>query len=535
MLIDKVTIGEILDRNANEFPDEDALAFVDQNKWPIRYTWYQLKLACNRIAKGLMALGIEKGDHIAILATNHPEWVVLQLACAKIGAVLVAINPACKTSELQYLLEQSDSKAVVLISKFKTSDYISMLNKIYQSLNKLKDIIVIGYEYSTANFHYYLWAEIERMGKQISTKRLIERQNSLDCNDVTNILYTSGTTGSPKGAMLTHFGTLNDAYCLTQNIQLTQKDRVCAFVPLSHAFGCHVVVLGCLVRGAAMIFPSEYFDAKKALEAIEKEKCTVLYGVPTMLIAKLDHPDFDKFDLSSLRTGIMGGSPCPVEIVKKIMTIAKGMSIGYGLTETSPLLTLMNIDDPLEKRLTTVGKALPHAEIKIVNPNTNREVPIGEQGEVCAKGIFVTKGYYNMPEATKEAVDEDGWFHTGDLGTVDKDGYYKITGRSKDMIIRGGENIYPVEIEEFLFTHPKISDVQVVGLPDEKFGEEVVACIKLKEGVALTEEEIKAFCKDKISYYKIPKHVLFMAEFPQTDSGKIQKFKLREIAKEKLL
>ena len=541
-LID-LTIGEFLDKTAEKFPEKDALVFPNKN---LRYTWKELKAICDKTAKGFLKLKIKKGDHVAVWATNYPEWVISQFALAKIGAVLVTVNLALKTSEIEYVLRQSDSKTLILVESFKSSDYVSMLQEVCpeikdsqpgklrsKKLPKLKNIILIGDKRLPGMFNFQ---EVVEMGKNVSDRELAKREKSLESHDIINVQYTSGTTGFPKGAMLSHFNILNNAIFIAQNMKLTERDRICIPVPFYHCFGCVMGNLCSLATGAAMVVPSEYFDAQKTLEAIEKEKCTAVYGVPTMFIAELNHFDFERFNLSSLRTGMMAGAPCPIELARDVIDKmgAREMTILYGLTEASPGLTQTKSDDSIERRVSTVGKALPYVKIKIVNPETGKKVSYGVQGELLAQGYNVMKGYYNMPHATRETIDRDGWLRSGDLAEVDGAGYYKITGRLKDMIIRGGENIYPKEIEEFLFRHPKIADVQVVGVPSEKFGEEVAACIKIKQGEKLTEDEVRKFCQGKIAHYKIPRHIVFMDKFPTTVTGKIQKFRLKEMLIKKL-
>ena len=535
------TIGDILDEIAEKYPDNDALVYVDRN---LRLSYAEFKKKCDELAKGLIALGIRKSDHVAVWAYNVPEWVLLQFALAKIGAVLVTVNTYYKSHELEYLLKQSDSTTIFLVDKFKDADYIKTIYTVVPELQNsepgkleskklpsLKNVVFIGKEKHPGMFTF---DEILEMANEISDKKLQERQKSLDPHDVINMQYTSGTTGFPKGVMLTHYNIVNNAYYIGENLGFTDKDRLCIPVPFYHCFGCVMSTLLCVIRGATMV-PIEIFDPLKVLQAVEKEKCTALHGVPTMFIAELQHPEFDKFDLSSLRTGIMAGAPCPIEVMKKVMTkmYMKEITICYGLTEASPVITQTKRDDPIDKRVETVGKTLPYVEAKIIDPETGEDLPPNTPGELVARGYNIMKGYYKMPEATEKTI-RDGWLHTKDLATVDEDGYFRILGRVDDMIIRGGENIYPREIEEFLYKHEKIKDVAVVGVPSEKYGEEVFAFIQLKEGVTATEDEIKEFCKDKIARYKIPKYIKFIDKFPMTGSGKIQKFKLREIAKKEL-
>ena len=530
------TLGQVLDETAKKYPDNDALVYLDGP----RYTYREFKEIVDKVAKGLLKLGVKKGDHVAVWAYNVPEWVILQFATAKVGAVLVTVNTYYKSAELEYLLKQSDTKYLFLVEGFKDVNYVETLYKVMPELKKeeepenfpeFKKAIFIGKDRHPGMLNFQ---DVIDLGKEVSDEELYEIQNSLDCHDVVNMQYTSGTTGFPKGVMLTHFNIVNNAYWVGQYLGLSNKDRMCIPVPFFHCFGCVLSTLNCVIYGATMV-PIEIFDAGKVLQAVHKERCTVLQGVPTMFVRELNHPDFDKYDLSSLRTGIMAGAPCPVEVMKRVMEDmhAKEMTIAYGLTEASPVITMTKRDDPLEKRVETVGKPMPHIQVKIVEPGTLNELPPNTPGELIAKGYNIMKGYYKMPEATAKTI-ENGWLHTKDLAKMDEDGYVYILGRVDDMIIRGGENVYPREIEEFLYKHPKIKEVQVVGVPHPEYGEEVAAFIQLKEGEEATEEEIKEFCRQNIARYKVPKYIFFTNEWPMTASGKIQKFKLREIAKEKL-
>ena len=545
----KTTIGDLLDRQAEQFGNNDALIHVD---WDVRYTYREFRAECDRVARGLMALGINKGDHVGIWATNYPEWVVAQFATAKIGAVLVTVNPAYRTHELEYLLQQSDVAALILIGNFRTSDYVAMLGQVVpelahsipgqlhcEKLPHLRNVIFVppyaeagGFPARECPPGMFAWSDIQARGEEISPAALARRQRECRPDDVACIMYTSGTTGNPKGAMLTHHNLVSNASYVADGLRFTEADRLCIPVPFYHCFGSSISTLGCVTRGAAMVVPSEYFDPGKTLAAVEKERCTALHGVPTMFIAELEHPDFDRFDLGPLHTGMMAGSPCPIEVMRQVIDRmgAREMTVGYGLTEASPVITLTSSDDTIERRVATVGPAIPHVEVRIADPDTGGGLPTGEQGELWARSFMNMKGYYKMPEATGAAIDAEGWLHTGDLATVDADGYYRITGRLKDMIIRGGENVYPREIEEFLYTNPKVADVQVIGVPDPRFGEEIMAWVMLKAEQEATAEEIKEFCRGRIAYYKVPRYVRFVSEFPMTVTGKIQKFVMREIS-----
>lgn len=533
------TIGEALDRTAALYPDNLALAVRHQN---IRHSYRDLVQIVNMAARGLLGLGIKQGDRVAIWATNCAEWVITQFATAKIGAILVNINPAYRAYELEHALKQSESQTLILIRGFRDADYLSTLFSICpeaaaakpgelrsDKFPALKNLIFIGDDGPASMFS---WKQVLEAGSGVSQAELDERQGSLEFGDPINIQYTSGTTGLPKGALLSHHNIVNNALLIGRSMRITSQDRVCIPVPFYHCFGMVLGNMVCALYGAAMIVPAEFFDALATLRAVHEEKCTALYGVPTMFIAELEHPEFHNFDLSSLRTGIMAGAPCPIELMKKVVSEmhCREMTIAYGLTEASPVITQTRTDDPIELRVTTVGRPLPHTEVKIIDPRTGKIVPRRTQGELCARGYLVMKGYYNNPEATSEAIDRDGWLHTGDLAAMDENGYINITGRKKEMIIRGGENIYPREIEEFLYLHPKISQVHAIGVPDLKYGEEVMAWIKLREGVTATADEIREFCRGKIAHYKIPKYIKFVDSFPMTVTGKIQKYKMREMA-----
>ncbi len=536
------TVGGLLEDTARRFPDRDALVYPDRG---LRYSYRQFDALCERIAKGLLALGIGKGDNVSIWATNVPEWLVLQFATAKIGAVLVTVNTSYKSAELEYILRQSDSSTLFLVQGFRDTDYVETVYTVAPELRTakpgdlnctslpcLKRVVFIGGE---APAGMLAFSSLEELGKSVPDSSLAQVKATLAEDEVINMQYTSGTTGFPKGVMLTHHNIVNNGYNIGECMRFTEQDRLCIPVPFFHCFGCVLGVLACVTHGAAMV-PVETFNPEAVLKTVEAEKCTAVHGVPTMFIAELEHPAFHKYDLSSLRTGIMAGSPCPIEVMKRVISDmhAAEITIAYGQTESSPVITQTRTNDPIELRVATVGRALPNVEVKIVDIETGAALPPGKQGELCTRGYHVMKGYYKQPEETAKVLDGDGWLHTGDLAVMDENGYCKITGRIKNMIIRGGENIYPREIEEFLYTHPKISDVQVYGVPDRKYGEQVMAAVKIKPGVTCTEEEIREFCRGRIANYKVPHYVKFVTEYPMTASGKIQKFKLRELAIQEL-
>ncbi|WP_100398170.1 AMP-binding protein [Bacillus sp. FJAT-44742] len=535
-----VTVGELLKNVSKKQPEVEAVVYPDRD---LRYTYAQFEEVCRQAAKGFMSLGIEKGDHMAIWGTNKPEWLISQFSTGKMGGVLVTVNTNYRTSELEYLLKQSESSTLILQESFKGSSYVEMLYEIVpelknaepgnlksETLPHLKNVIFLGEERLPG---MYTWQDVMEKGDQVTDEALDKRLASLDPHDVINMQYTSGTTGFPKGVMLTHYNITNNGLNIGECMNLSSKDRLCIPVPFFHCFGCVLGTMACVTTGATMV-PVEEFDPEKVLQAVEQEKCTALHGVPTMFIAELNHPNFNKYNLSSLRTGIMAGTNCPIEVMRNVMNKmgAEEITIAYGQTESSPVITQTRVDDSIERKVETVGRALPNVEVKIVEPGTDKEVDPGTQGELCTRGYHVMKGYYNNQAATKEVLTEDGWLHTGDLAVMDEYGYCRITGRLKDMIIRGGENIYPREIEEFLYQHPKVLDVQVVGIPDQKYGEEVSAWIRLKEGESCTPEEIRNYCEGQISRFKIPRYITFVDEYPMTASGKIQKFKLREQAKD---
>ncbi len=536
-----VTFGDLLDQTAAKYPDKDALVNVQKGQ---RYTYTELKEICNQTAKGFMTLGVKKGDHVAIWATNVVEWVFALFGASKIGAVVVTVNTNYRSHELEYLLKQSDSGTLFLVEEYRGNNYVDTLNAVCPELATaepgklssekvpyLKNVIFIGDKKVPGMFNFN---DLLELGKDVSDEELAAMQAACDPEDVTNMQYTSGTTGFPKGVMLTHNNVINNAYYVGEAQDYSDKDILCIPVPFFHCFGLTMSITTCVVFGATMV-PVEEFKPQWVLEAIDKEKCTALQGVPTMWIAELEHPDFEKYDMTSLRTGIMAGAPCPIEVMRKVVDkMAPEVTIAYGQTESSPVVTQTRTNDEIERRVSTVGRNLDGVEIIVMNPETGELCQPNVQGELCYRGYVVMKGYYKMPEATEKAIDENGWLHSGDLGTMDEAGYVRITGRLKDMIIRGGENIYPREIEEFLYTNPKVSDVQVVGVPSVKYGEEVLACVKLREGEESSEEEMREFCQGKIARHKIPKYVRFVDSYPMTASGKIQKYKLRDWAVEEL-
>ncbi len=530
------TLGQVLERQARDFPDKDFIVFPDRN---LRFSYAAFDRRVNDLAKGLLAVGLKKGDHLGIWATNVPDWLTYLFATAKIGVVTVTVNTSYRIHELEYLIQQSDIKALCLIDSFKDSDYVAIVNELVPELKtsergrlksakfpNLRTVIFMGPEKHRG---MYNTQELLLLGSHAPDKELLAIRESLTCQEVINMQYTSGTTGFPKGVMLTHHNILNNGFHIGERQKFTENERVCLPVPLFHCFGLVLGMMAIVTHGAAAVIV-EAFDPLLVLASVQKEKATALYGVPTMFIAELNHPMFPMFDLKSLRTGIMAGSPCPIEIMKRVISDmhATEVTIAYGLTEGSPVMTQTSTDDPIELRVSSVGQHLPGIEVRIVNPETNAEVPPETQGEVVCRGYNIMKGYYKMPEATATAIDKEGWLHSGDLGTMDKNGYFKITGRIKDMIIRGGENVYPREIEEFLLTMPGIKDVQVAGIASPKYGEQVGAFVILKDGATVSEEDVRDFCRGKISRFKVPKYVFFMSAYPMTASGKIQKYKLRE-------
>ncbi len=534
-----ITIGVMFDEIAARYPHNDALIVHHQN---IRFTYHQFKEVVDSCAKAFLALGIEKGERVGIWSPNRYEWTVTQFATAKIGAILVNINPSYRQHELEYVLNQSGCSTLIIADQFKASNFTEMLFALAPELNDcekgqlvaakvpyLRTIIRLADDDKQGMWR---WDDFLKQAPNIPQEALEKCQKSLSADEAINIQYTSGTTGFPKGATLSHHNILNNGYFVAELMNFTEKDRLIIPVPLYHCFGMVMGNLGCVTHGATMIYASEGFDPALTLAAVEREKATGIYGVPTMFIAELDLPDFNTYDLTSLRTGIMAGSPCPIEVMKKVQSLmhVSEMEIAYGMTETSPVSTQTRIGTPLEKQVSTVGQIHPHLEVKIIDPETGLTVPRGAAGELCTRGYSVMLGYWNNERATQKAIDSARWMHTGDLATMDDEGYVKIVGRIKDMIIRGGENIYPREIEEFLYTHPKISDVQVIGVPDIKYVEAVMAWIRLKDGETLTIEDIKEYCAGQIAHYKTPQYIRFTDTFPMTVTGKVRKVEMREIS-----
>ncbi|MFA4873778.1 MAG: AMP-binding protein [bacterium] len=531
------TTGRMLARIAAKYPEGDAIVAVWQGR---RYTYREFHERCRRAARAFMAAGLKKGDRMAILSTNSPEWIVAQMAVPMAGGVLVSINPAFKTHELEYVLHDSDSTMLLIMESFKSSNYLGMFHEICPEskgatpgkiscakIPLLKTAVLLG----DANHPgVFTWNEFLSKAESVTGEEFARRESQLDPRDVINMQYTSGTTGFPKGVCLTHRNVINNGFFVGENLRFTSKDRLAIPVPFFHCFGMVLSNLACITHGATMVLPSEHFDALMALKAVEAERCTALHGVPTMFAAELAHPDFSKFNLSTLRTGIMAGAPCPVELMRQVneRMNMREVTICYGLTECSPVTNQTRTDDPINLRIETVGPPSPHVEVRICDPD-GKTVPTGTQGEVCARGYNVMSEYYKKPAETADAIDSEGWLHSGDLGVMEDNGYVRITGRIKDMIIRGGENVYPREIEEFLYTSPKVETVAVFGVPDQKFGEQVAVWIRLRKGETATAEEIIEFCKGRIAYYKVPKYVKFVDEFPMTASGKLKKFVMREM------
>ncbi len=532
------TIGDLFDEVASRFPDREALIDLPGGR---RYSYQELLTIVNQLARGFLKLGIQKGEHLALWTPNLAESIITEFAAVKVGAVLMTLDTNAQPQQLEYQLRQSDSQTLILSEGTTGTEHIEMIRQLCpevdssapgqlnsQSLPELRRLIVIS---DRAHTGMLTWTGVLESGREIPDPLLSERQRSCDVADVATLLYTSGTTGAPKGVMSTHFGIANTTLASAANQKLTEKDRLCLSVPLSHMFGCICVALAGMIKGAALVIPSATFDPKKVLEAIATERCTTIYGSPAAFIAMMEHPEYRKFNLQSLRTGIMGGAQCPLEVMKRVAGEmgAKEIVIGYGQTEASSWVTMTRPDDPLELRVSTVGRALPNVEVKLIDPLSGQEVSTGAIGEICARG-FNMKGYYKMPAATANAVDSEGWLHTGDLGTMDAEGYVRTTGRMKDVIVCGGETIYPTEIEEILFCHPKISNVQVFGVPARTSGEDVAAWIRLEEGASATEDEILQYCREKLPVSCLPRYIKFVREFPMTLLGKVQKFRMREIS-----
>jgi fatty-acyl-CoA synthase len=544
------TIAEHFADVTERFAEHEAVVSLPQQK---RLSYKALSAAVDQLAKGLVAIGFVKGDRIGVWSTNNIEWLMLQMATARIGAVLVNINPAYRLRELAYALQRSEVQGIFTIPAFRSSNYVAMLVELIPELTQsdngelnnsefpfLRKVVIYDPDDAehTGRPHsgFLTWPEVIKAGDSIATDRLDEMTASLDRDDPINIQYTSGTTGFPKAVILTHHNILNNAWFSARAMHFTENDRLCVPVPFYHCFGMVLANLLCLSAGACIVIPAEHFEPAAVLTAIEAERCTAIHGVPTMFIAELEHADFENHDLSSLRTGIMAGAPCPPSLMKRVMEDmhCSEILIGYGETEASPLTHLTTRDDNMERRTETVGKNLPHQEVKIVSLETGETVPLGEIGEICFRGYHIMRGYYGQPEKTAEAIDDKGWLYSGDLGTMDADGYVRITGRRKEMIIRGGENIYPREIEAYLFTHPKVAQVSVFGVPDDLYGEEIMAWIQLHQNEQCSEDEIRDYCKDQIAHFKIPKYIWFVDEFPMTVTGKLQKYRMRDIAVQKL-
>jgi len=542
----EATIGDFFADMARRQPGHEALVSRHQGR---RYTYAELHQAARQLASALLGLGLEPGDRIGIWSHNNAEWVLMQLATAQVGLVLVNINPAYRTAEVEYALNKVGCKALVTMPRFKTSDYLGMLRELAPELALCLPGMLAAKRLPT--LRNVVWIDVAGQGDEqpgmLRSSALMARGDAGDARidaiaaglkntDPINIQFTSGTTGFPKGATLTHRNILNNGFFIGECMKLTPADRLCIPVPLYHCFGMVLGNLACITHGSTIVYPNDGFDPLTVLETVQQEKCTGLHGVPTMFIAELDHPRFAEFDLSTLRTGIMAGSPCPIEVMKRVQADMhmSEVTIAYGMTETSPVSCQSDADTPLEKRVSTVGRVQPHLEVKIIDPESGAVVARGERGELCTKGYSVMHGYWGDEEKTREAIDQDGWMHTGDLATMDEEGYVNIVGRIKDMVIRGGENLYPREIEEFLYRHPQVQDVQVVGVPDEKYGEELCAWIIAKPGTNPTEDDIRAFCKGQIAHYKVPRYIRFVTGFPMTVTGKIQKFKIRDTMKDEL-
>jgi fatty-acyl-CoA synthase len=538
-----LTMGEMVARTARLYPERPALVSRHQG---LRYTWAEMDAEVSRLAKAFMAMGVKKGDRVGIWATNCAEWSLTQFATARMGAILVNVNTRYRSHELEYALKQSGCSLLILSRGFGSNDYVESLYSIAPELRhavkghgasprlpELTKLIFVGDKTPEAMLS---WADFRELSANISDEQLEARKKTLSCHDAVNLQYTSGTTGFPKGATLSHHNIVNNGQYVANTMKYTAEDSICIPVPLYHCFGMVLANMSSINSGAAMVLPAESFDAEATLKAVEEERCTSIYGVPTMFIAEFGLPDFENYDLKCLRTGIMAGSNCPIELMRRVVEDMNchQLTTVYGLTESSPGMTQTRVDDSNELRVTTVGRAFPNTEVIISEPGTGRILPLGEVGEICCRGYLVMLGYWNDEKSTRETIEPEGWLHSGDLGTMDKNGYVRVTGRIKEMIIRGGENIYPREIEEYLLTCPKVADVQVIGIPDEKYGEEVMAWVRLKRGKQMTEDEVKEFCKGQIASYKIPRHVRFVDSYPITGSGKIQKFRMREMAVEEM-
>lgn len=536
------TIGAFFDEIVGRFPDKEAVVSCHQG---IRYTYLELQREVNRMASALLRMGLEPGDRIGIWSHNNVEWLVTQFATAKAGVILVNINPAYRVAELEYALNKVECKALIMMPTFKTTDYLEMIRCIAHEVShavpgrlesarlpSLKTVVQIG---SDTVPGFMRFSDLLAMGDP-ADQAVHSLEARLRNTDAINIQFTSGTTGSPKGATLTHRNVLNNGFFIGEAMRLSPDDRLCIPVPLYHCFGMVVGNLAALTHGATVVYPNDAFEPVSVLRAVQDERCTALHGVPTMFIAELDHPRFKEFDLSTLRTGVMAGSPCPIEVMKRVVSeMHMGeVTIAYGMTETSPASCQSTTDTPLEKRVSTIGKVLPHLELKVIAPESGEILPVGAVGELCTRGYSVMRGYWEDAAKTSEAIDAEGWMHSGDLATIDGNGYVNIAGRIKDLVIRGGENVYPREVEEFLYRHSAIQDVQVIGVPDQKYGEELCAWVVLRDGATLSEDELRSFCKGQIAHYKIPRYIRFVESFPMTVTGKIQKFVMREMMKEEL-
>ena len=541
--LSQLCIGQVLDQMAERYPESPALILSQEN---LRFTWSELRAEVERTARGLMALGFERGDRVGIWATNISQWVLMQFATAKAGIILVNLNLRFRAHELDFVLKQSTCQGLVMQHEFRDCNYVETLRHLVpeldfcapgqlhsQRLPQLRQVVYIGDDPPDGMLS---WKAMLAAGERITTAELRAREASLTAHDTINIQYTSGTTGTPKGAELSHYNVVNNGQFIGDSMKLTERDRVCIPVPFYHCFGMVLGNMACLTHGSTMVIPADYFDPLATMQAVHDERCTAVYGVPTMFIAELSHPRLREFDFTSLRTGIMAGSLCPIDLMRRVIREmhCSELTICYGLTEASPVITQTTTDDTLERKTTTVGRALPHTEVKIIDPQTGQLVPLGENGELCTRGYLVMNRYHNDPVGTAATIEPDGWLHSGDLASMDQHGYVKITGRLKEMIIRGGENIYPREIEEFLYSYPGIKDVQVIGVPSEKYGEDVMAWVIPHDGVTLDTEAIQAYCRAEIAGFKVPKYLKFVDSFPTTVTGKVQKFIMREMAIEEM-